>query len=56
MPLTIFDVKGIPGARRERIKAAVGGRRETPERPLCGLDRRADPRWVVSGLPMRIKA
>jgi len=28
MPITIFDVKGIPGHRRERIEAAVvaGGR------------------------------
>jgi len=23
MPLTIFDVKGVPGARRERIETAV---------------------------------
>lgn len=23
MPLTIFDVKGVPGTRRERIEAAV---------------------------------
>jgi hypothetical protein len=23
MPLTVFDVKGIPGHRRERIEAAV---------------------------------
>ena len=29
MPLTIFDCKGVPATRRERIKAAVeaGGRR-----------------------------
>jgi hypothetical protein len=28
MPLTVFDIKGIPGNRRERIEAAViaGGR------------------------------
>jgi hypothetical protein len=28
MPLTVFDVKGVPGNRRERIEAAVvaGGR------------------------------
>jgi hypothetical protein len=28
MPLTVFDIKGVPGARRERIEAAVvaGGR------------------------------
>jgi hypothetical protein len=28
MPLTVFDIKGVPGYRRERIKAAVvaGGR------------------------------
>jgi hypothetical protein len=28
MPLTVFDIKGIPGSRRERIEAAVvaGGR------------------------------
>jgi hypothetical protein len=28
MPLTVFDMKGIPGHRRERIEAAVvaGGR------------------------------
>ena len=23
MPLTVFDTKGVPGARRERIEAAV---------------------------------
>ena len=23
MPLTVFDVKGVPGARRERIETAV---------------------------------
>jgi hypothetical protein len=23
MPLTVFDIKGIPGHRRERIEAAV---------------------------------
>ena len=23
MPLTIFDIKGVPGPRRERIEAAV---------------------------------
>ena len=23
MPLTVFDVKGVPGHRRERIEAAV---------------------------------
>jgi len=29
MPLTVFDVKGIPGHRRDRIEAAVvaGGKR-----------------------------
>ena len=28
MPLTVFDIKGVPGSRRERIEAAVvaGGR------------------------------
>ncbi len=28
MPLTVFEIKGIPGSRRERIEAAVvaGGR------------------------------
>ena len=28
MPITVFDIKGIPGTRRERIEAAVvaGGR------------------------------
>jgi hypothetical protein len=31
MPLTVFDIKGVPGARRERIEAAVvaGGRQTT---------------------------
>jgi hypothetical protein len=31
MPLTVFDIKGVPGARRERIEAAVvlGGRHAT---------------------------
>jgi poly(3-hydroxybutyrate) depolymerase len=23
MPLTVFDIKGVPGTRRERIEAAV---------------------------------
>ena len=23
MPLTVFDIKGVPGSRRERIEAAV---------------------------------
>ena len=28
MPITVFDIKGVPGSRRERIEAAVvaGGR------------------------------
>jgi hypothetical protein len=28
MPLTVFDIRGVPGSRRERIEAAVvaGGR------------------------------
>lgn len=28
MPITVFDIKGVPGTRRERIEAAVvaGGR------------------------------
>jgi hypothetical protein len=25
MPLTVFDIKGVPGTRRERIEAAVVG-------------------------------
>ena len=31
MPLTVFDIKGIPGHRRERIEAAViaGGKDAT---------------------------
>ena len=31
MPVTVFDIKGVPGARRERIEAAVvaGGRHAT---------------------------
>ena len=31
MALTVFDIKGIPGTRRERIEAAVvaGGRHTT---------------------------
>jgi hypothetical protein len=31
MPLTVFDIKGVPGTRRERIEAAVvaGGRHTT---------------------------
>jgi hypothetical protein len=32
MPLTIFDVKGVPGARRERIETAVvAGAKHLPE-------------------------
>ena len=31
MPITVFDIKGVPGTRRERIEAAVvaGGRHTT---------------------------
>ena len=31
MPLTVFDIKGVPGTRRERIQVAVvaGGRHAT---------------------------
>ena len=31
MPTTVFDIKGVPGARRERIEAAAvaGGRHTT---------------------------
>ena len=31
MPLTVFDIKGVPGHRRERIEAAVvaGGKHAT---------------------------
>jgi hypothetical protein len=31
MPITVFDIKGVPGTRRERIEAAVvaGGRHAT---------------------------
>ena len=31
MPLTVFDIKGVPGTRRERIEATVvaGGRHTT---------------------------
>ena len=31
MPLTVFDIKGVPGTRRERVEAAVvaGGRHTT---------------------------
>jgi hypothetical protein len=33
MPLTIFDVKGVPGNRRERIEAAVVAVRSIPPGP-----------------------
>jgi hypothetical protein len=34
MPLTIFDIKGVPGSRRESIEAAVvaGGRHAPGQR------------------------
>jgi hypothetical protein len=32
MPLTVFDIKGVPAHRRERIEAAVAaGGKHTPE-------------------------
>jgi len=33
MPLTVFEVKGIPGHRRERIEAAVVAGGMAPTRP-----------------------
>jgi hypothetical protein len=32
MPLTVFDIKGVPGHRRERIETAVvnGGKHVSP--------------------------
>jgi hypothetical protein len=30
MPLTVFDIKGVPGHRRERIEAAVVAGANTP--------------------------
>ena len=38
MPLRVFDCKGIPATRRERIEAAVENRREVPYRTIRGLD------------------
>jgi hypothetical protein len=29
MPLTVFDIKGVPGTRREGIEAVVAGGRHT---------------------------
>jgi hypothetical protein len=30
MPITVFDIKGVPGNRRERIEAAVVGGASKP--------------------------
>jgi hypothetical protein len=41
MPLTVFDIKGIPGHRRERIEAAVvaGGKHtKTPHEAWIAAD------------------
>jgi hypothetical protein len=41
MPLTVFEIKGIPGSRRERIEAAVvaGGRHARgPHEAWIGAD------------------
>jgi hypothetical protein len=42
MPLTVFDIKGLPGHRRERIEAAViaGGKHtERPQEACISADR-----------------
>jgi hypothetical protein len=36
MPLTVFDVKGVPGTRRERIEAAVVAAAEHVKAPYEG--------------------
>src|SRR5258708_11483976 len=40
MPLTIFDIKGVPGSRRERIEAAVvaGGHAPGPHEAWIAAD------------------
>ena len=38
MPLTIFDVKGIPGLRRERIESAMSaGAKHLPDLMRAGF-------------------
>jgi hypothetical protein len=43
MPLTVFDTKGVPGNRRERIEVAVvaGGR----------LARGPHEAWIAGSMP-----
>jgi hypothetical protein len=41
MPLTVFDIKGVPGYRRERIEAAVaagGSQAEGPHEAWIAAD------------------
>jgi len=41
MPLTVFDIKGVPGSLRERIEAAVvagGGHASGPHEAWIGAD------------------
>jgi hypothetical protein len=54
MPLTVFDIKGVPGHRRERIEAAVvaGGKHtEGPHEAWISADSfRSGFRVLITGL------
>jgi hypothetical protein len=52
MPLTVFQIKGVPGHRRERIEAAVvaGGRNvRAPHEAWIAVDPRGMVRVVITG-------
>ena len=53
MPITVFDIKGIPGSRRERIEGAVvaGGRntRGPHEAWIAGDPFKGDFRVLITG-------
>ena len=51
MPLTIFDVKGVPGTRRERIESAVVAGAKHLKEPYEGWIS-VDP--VRGGVPLLI--
>ena len=52
MPLTVFDIKGVPGHRRERIEAAVvaGGKHvRGPHEAWIAMDPRGTVRVLITG-------
>ncbi len=52
MPLTVFQIKGVPGHRRERIEAAViaGGKStRKPHEAWIAVDPRGMVRVLITG-------